>query len=242
MNTPRPSSARGDSPGDPTRPPSHRRIRSLIRLAAGISALGFIIAAGAAVTRPGWHQPRSIDFRVLPDDKAELLTLENRISEALNANHAVTVEIEEAQVNRWLAARQDLLANLIALPLDLERPSVRFDATGIRLATTRRVAGWNFIISAGGMPRISGDAVHLDDAHAAVGRLAVPLRWVVSWLPPARSDKALLDLRNLRMNRLFVWTNGERRCQLTELECRPGVVRVTLAPVDGAVGPRVTAP
>lgn len=210
---------------------SGRLVRRIVLLAvAGLGAAG-LIALAAASRRPGWYRPVSVDFRTLPADKAAFAAIENEISAALNAGRSATLELDETQVNRWLAARDDLLAGVVALPSGIARPCVRFGPEGVEAAATIDIAGWPAVISVVGVPRIEGESLVLDGARASIGRLRLPLGWVAD---RSEFDPVRAGAPGLRWPRSFVWTNGQRPCQLVSVELSQGAVHATLAPTATA--------
>jgi hypothetical protein len=203
-----------------------------------------LVALAAASCRPAWYQPASVDFRTLPADKAALAAIENEISAALNAGRPVSVELKEAQVNRWLAAHHDLLAGVVMLPPELQRPCLRFSPAGIEAAAAVQLGAWSSIVSIRGFPRIDGDYLVLEEPGARVGRLGLPLAWILDRLNLGATAN---PAPGLRWSRTFVWTNGLRPCQLMKVELGHGTVHLTLAPTTPTAGgvrsmPSLTSP
>lgn len=211
----------------------HRRVvvaMVLLLLAGGGLTLGF-----ALTWRPAWYRPASVDLARLRADKAALFKLQENISAALNAGRAITFELHEDQVNRWLAARAELklLAEVDALPL--ADPVVSFSPAGIRIASLVQRHGLALVLSARGQITPTGTQVVVTCDAVRLGALPVPRSWFWNALadfrrtadptnPPARPGAIILPNE-------WLWPNGKRPFWLHEFECSDGRVRITLRPV-----------
>ena len=92
-----------------------------------LALLALFLAAGAAATcRPSWYRPASIDYSRLERDKHAQLQLENQISAALNKGRSIEIELEQSQVNRWIAGRAELWPGEAPSLAPFARPQVEF--------------------------------------------------------------------------------------------------------------------
>lgn len=217
----------------PERRRARKRLRRvLIAAILGTSALLCVLLTLASA-RPGWYQPRSVDFATLAADKAALLDLENTISDALNAGRSVDIELRADQVNRWLAAAREIGAGMWSPPAEIQQPAVRFRDGTIDLAAVCTAGGVPAILGASGAVRIEGDTIVLSGAVGRVGRLPIPLAWVraLGAKLPAAGDAARSGSGDLVWKNEFTWENGRRRFRVVLCRVETGVVRVELAPL-----------
>jgi hypothetical protein len=214
-----------------------RKWLRLTLLALPIAIAGLLLTAGAAVTcRPSWYEPASIDYSRLQDDKRAQLRLENEISAALNGNRPIEFDLDQAQVNRWIAARHELWPAEAPSLEPFQRPQIVFlDGNRVRLGALLEQSGIQCVFSATFrlQPQADGLAVTCDSLHA--GALPAPRRLIAK---AARNltDRFGLDRQTLTEGKTTLpiegtWPNGKRRFRIADLTVRNGVLHVSLEPL-----------
>ncbi|MFQ5805144.1 MAG: hypothetical protein ACE5I3_01700 [Phycisphaerae bacterium] len=202
-----------------------------------VAVLGLLLSAGAALTcRPAWYRPVSIDYSRLPEDKRAQLRLENEISAALNRNAPIEIELDEAQVNRWIAARHELWPTEAPSLEPFQRPQVVFRrGNRVRLAALVEQSGMQVVLSATFHVDLQPDAlvVTWDAVHA--GALPTPRKLIekAARKLTRRLGLAEQDVTHGRMTLPVegTWPNGKRRVRIANLVISDGVVHVSLAPL-----------
>jgi hypothetical protein len=215
--------------------PRRRRLRQLLVLVP-LVALVMLLYAGAALTcQPAWYQPLSIDYERLEDDKRAQHRLENKISAALNENRPVEFTLEQAQLNRWIAARDELWPTEVPSIEPFSRPLVMLE-DGNRLRLAALVEHW-------GTRVVLSTVFHVDLQER---------RLVVTWdsiragalpTPQKLLEKAAgklagqLDLPEhavgddrITLPSEGIWPNGKRPFRITGFTITSGELRVRLEP------------
>ncbi len=195
-----------------------------------------LVGIGLAVTcRPGWYVPPAIDYERLHADKAALAAWQDEISTVLNAGAEIRVRLDQAQLNRWLAARAELWPPAGPAAELLAQPFVLLDAGEIRLAAIVGTGQWRGVLTVSGDVKVNDDQLVLRCTGAQLGVLPLPARAVcdelrqrapAGWHLVPGTGPATLVCQNE-----FVWPNGKRRCRLRELSVNAGVIEVVLQPV-----------
>ena len=203
-----------------------------------LTVLLVLIAVVAAITcRPSWYEPRSIDYTVLEADKRAQLRMENQISAALNQRRPIALELSEDQVNRWIAAREELWPGRVPTMEPLHRPMVRFlDQNRVGLAAEAQRASVRVVVSLTLTLTLTNDSVEIAWSAARAGALPLPRGYLDQI---GKAVEALLDSREIerQQGRLVlpsagVWPNGKQRFRLTELIVESGLLRARLEPVQ----------
>jgi hypothetical protein len=214
-----------------------RRWLRLALLVLPVAVAGLLLALGAALTCcPSWYEPPSIDYSRLQDDKRAQLRLENRISAALNDNRPVEFELDQAQVNRWIAARHELWPAEAPSFEPFERPQVvLLDGNRLRVGALLDHAGMQLVLSATLHLEAQPDGLVVNWDALRAGALPVPRRLI------AGAARRLTDRLELDSQALFnqsitlpveaTWPNGKRRFRIADLSIRAGVMRVSLEPL-----------
>lgn len=213
-----------------------RIVTLLIGTVFWIVVLGVV---AAATCRPAWYAPATIDQERLKSDKREFVHLLDSIGEALNRGVAIDFELDEAQVNRWIAARAELPSDWQFEVQGAAYPQVSFlDGSRIRLAATVGKAGVEVVLSAIVHVELSSEGVlvRLDSVRA--GALPAPrgaaLDSLQQMLGPIDATAERRRGTTISLPNEWTWPNGKRRFRVRRLELDAGVVRVSLEPVRAA--------
>ena len=212
----------------------HRRLLVILGAVVGVVILavgGFLLAG---TRRPAWYHPAPPDRARLHEDKAALAGLQEQISAALNAGREARFVLDEAQVNRWLAARAEIWPQL-ALDLGpLEQPQIRLRDGRLEVAASGRAGGMRVVGVLGCSVAVAEDTLVIRLDPLKVGALTAPRDWVSDILArPATRRGVVIDRRagTITLDNDWVWPNGKRRCRLRELEIGDGVATVGLEPL-----------
>lgn len=211
----------------------HRWIRRLL-IALGATALGVTALAGALMYRPGWYVPVPIDRGRLDSDNRDLVNLLDRIGVALNHGQSIDIELDQDQVNRWIAARDEWPEAVQRLDLGpLTDPLVLFESEGeVRLAATVRLSDVTVVISSDVRIEVAGDRVNLRLATARVGAAPVPRSLIDRFSREMRVDhpetRRLLHAGETSLPNEWVWPNGKRRFRIDSCASESGRLRIRL--------------
>ena len=203
----------------------------------GVTIVVLPLVGGLALTcRPSWYQPVSIDYTHLQEDKRTQLRLENEISAALNNNRAVEIELEEAQVNRWIAARDELWPGETPSLEPFPRPQVVFlEPNRVRLAALVERSGMPVVLSATFQIDLQADGLVLSWERARAGVLPTPGKLIEQaarrLTRRLRLDEQAATAGQVTLPGEWTWPNGKRRFRLADLAINDGVLRVTLVPL-----------
>lgn len=215
--------------------PRRRRLRLLLVLTPLI-ALAVLLCAGAALTcQPTWYQPLSIDYERLEDDKRAQHRLENNISAALNDNRPVEFTLDQAQVNRWIAARDELWPTEVPSIAPFSRPLVVFeDGNRVRLAARVEHLGLRVVLSAVFHVELRADELAVTWGSVRAGTLPMAgklLEQAARKLAERLNlpDHAVGDGRITLPNE-GRWPNGKRPFRITGLTITGGELHVRLEP------------
>lgn len=218
-----------------------RRVGRLVLwiVLGGALCIGAVLAGGVgAVTyRPTWYRPAAIDYARLPADKTDLVNLVDRVSKALNAGEPVEITFEQDQVNRWLAAREELEGWPDALRLrNVDTPVVMF-AEGNKLTAGVMIkrGEWGVVVSSTCAPRVAGDRIAVDYSGLKVGALPAPKSLLLEPLGQLVGEsraRKLLDDGVFETGNDFTWQNGKVRFRVSEVALTSGVARVVFEPLN----------
>ncbi len=195
-----------------------------------------LVGVGLAVTcRPGWYTPPTVDYGRLHDDKAALAAWQDEISTALNTGTEIRVQLDQAQLNRWLAARAEFWPQAAAVADALAQPFVLLNAGEVQIAAvvgTRQLRG---VLSVSGHATVNGDQLVLRCTGAHLGVLPLPASSVCNELrrrtPAGQHLVSGGSPTTLMFKNEFVWPNGKRRFRLRELSVNPGGLELVLEPL-----------
>lgn len=213
-----------------------RRLRVFLFVSPIVLLAALICAGGALTCRPSWYQPASIDYALIEADKHAHLKIENDISAALNGNSPVVIELDEEQVNRWIAGRQQFWPGEVPSLAPFENPQVNFLADGsVRLAALVELANVEAVLSITFRFELSGEDVIVKWEGARAGALPAPTA-LLNELAQAIADRLNLDDRVLSGSEFTLpneatWPNGKRRFRVTQIAIEPGSARVELKPL-----------
>jgi hypothetical protein len=200
---------------------------------------GLLLAAlGSATCRPDWYQPVNVDYSRLAADKRELVGLLDEIGAALNANRPIEVVLREEQINRWIAARDELWPGLQVELVGLAFPQVNLlENNRIRVAATARNGPVSVILSAVGRCELTDDQVRVRIERVSSGRLPIlrdpvlePLRRAIA---ESGGPRVSMDGDTITISNAWRWRNGERRFRVADFETARGMVRLRLEPLPG---------
>ncbi|MCA9242914.1 MAG: hypothetical protein KDA32_03075 [Phycisphaerales bacterium] len=188
----------------------------------------------AATCRPPWYQPRAIDYNLLPEDKRELARLGESIGTALHAGEGVELEIDEAQLNRWITARDELWPGRRVDLGPASDPWIDFTEEGyVRLAMTVRQPMLTSVISIAARPVPRDDHLILRITGARMGAIPAPTALIDRLKPmlESTSDGATLSEGGvLSLLNDFTWPNGDVRCRVATVEIDDLKMKLRLEP------------
>ncbi|MCG3127094.1 MAG: hypothetical protein CHACPFDD_01952 [Phycisphaerae bacterium] len=210
-----------------------RRLRRYAAAAAGALLLAVIVGGSAGTCRPAGYERVAIDHIRLPQDRNDFVNLVDRIGDALHRGEAIDFELSEDQLNRWIAARDELSPEPAPVRIEgLRYPHVRITPEGVVLAATRETAGIPLVISATIQVRVEGDALVWGLRRVAIGRLPLPTASVAEQLLRPLMARGVATQRTssgeIRTSNRFVWPNGRIDACVQALTIRPGVISVRL--------------
>jgi hypothetical protein len=212
-----------------------RRLPLLLVLIAIIVPVALLCALAALTCQPAWYQPLSIDYDRLEDDKRAQHQLENKISAALNDNRPVEFTLDQAQLDRWIAARDELWPTEVPSIEPFSCPQVVFeDGNRVRLAAQVEHANMRVVLSAVFQADLQEDALVVTWNSVRAGVLptpGTPLKDAVRRLAGHLSlpDHAVAnDCITLPSGGL--WPNGKRRFRIAEVAITAGKLHVRLEP------------
>jgi hypothetical protein len=201
----------------------------------GAAALFFLVTY-----RPGWYAPSAVDHSRLRADKRELVVLLDEIGAKLNAGQRVEINLDEAQVNRWVVARHELPELGVRFPA-LHDPQVRFTRDGVECATLVRWRGWSAVLTARLAVAVVDRELRLSVDQARVGALPVPWGILMGEWQMANTERSEVttERRATRepgwvLRNAFVWENGHAPFRVAAVSFAPQRLAVTLEPAEGA--------
>ena len=215
--------------------PRRRRRRWLLWSALLSTVLGLLLLAyglTAATARPAWFQPRAIDHARLPEDKRALVRLLDDVGRALNEDRPVTVTIDPEQLDRWLAARAELL-DLLAVDLGpVDHPVVLPQVDG-RVRVAGEVPWGDMRVVPSALLRFEFDEeqVRVFAAEARLGNLRVPASRLLRHVPGYERAAAAFGPNAWVGPNDWIWPNGNRRFRITGLDISPARIDVSLEPL-----------
>jgi len=212
------------------RRPRHRTILLLTILLLLLTGVGMLLAA---TCRPAWYAPATVNFATLHEDKRQLVALLDGIAGALNAGHSLRVVIDEAQANRWLAARDEMWPDATLELGPLNDPVVAFEEGDVRIGALLAHGTWRGVLSVRLRPVLSGEEVGFTIAQANLGALRIPAGMgldVVGQVGGLSRGGARLAGPTLWWPNAGVWPNGRRPFRVTACEVRAGRLVIELAP------------
>jgi len=209
----------------------------LLRMAiiSTITSMITIIALGGALTyKPAWYKPAAIDYAKLESDKRDVISLGDRISEALNARRPIEFELSTDQVNRWIAEKDEWPSGRDIIFAPFERPYVEFLAGGrVRIGALVRQSGIEAVVTFVGVPDVDGDRVVIVVESLGVGAAPLPWSRIESAIQPKLAEigasERVRDGRITLDNR-WLWPNGRRNYRVGSITVSEGVAKVRLEP------------
>lgn len=234
------------------------------RLATGALAAGLVllVTIWLLVHRvPAWYRPCTLDDSLMPAVRAQATRWVDTVSDQMVLGQPFTVELDEAEINRFIAARADLWPEgRTDFPDGIAGPAVAFEEGRVRVGCVVRVAGddraGGFVVSVAAVIEFARDTgeLRLRLESTRVGALPLPLalvrRAIQRYAGPQAAD-AMAKLgeasairvqdprgaaeqwfdHGVAMVNRFRWPNGERRFRIEQVEVSPGRCRVTIDPL-----------
>ncbi|MFH1748406.1 MAG: hypothetical protein ABIG44_15340 [Planctomycetota bacterium] len=197
-----------------------------------------LCALACATCRPAWYVPMTIDQERLKEDKREFVNMLDAIGGALNRGQTFNLELNEEQVNRWLAARAELPEDWSFEVEGATFPQISFLAGNrVRIAATVSRAGVEVVLSATVRLDLSDEhlLIHIESVRA--GSLPVPHKAAMKALAesleidPADADRH--GSNTILTRNVWEWPNGRRRFRILTLEVDSNLTRVSLEPFGG---------
>jgi len=213
-----------------------RRRWRLLLVVLPLVVLAAVLCVGAALTcQPAWYQPRSIDYERLEDDKRAQHRLENTISATLNDDRPVEFSLDEAQLNRWIAARQELWPTELPSIDPFSRPQVLLEnGNRLRLAARVEHSGMQVVLSAMFQVDLQADALVVTWDSVQAGALPTPRALLEK---AARKVAERLDLPDhavtdgrITLPNEWLWPNGKRPFRISGFLITSGELHVRLEP------------
>ncbi len=223
----------------PARPRARRRRWASALLITLLTLLITLTTLWLALTcRPAWYRPAAIDQARLRDDKHELVTLLDHIGAALNAGRSIRIELDAAQVNRWLTARREMWPDADIDLGPLRHPVLRFEPGGLRLAALADTGTFRTVLSARCHIALQDDRLALRCHAVRLGVLPVPSTWLQHPLAdllrsaadspaPSGDGTSLLDNR-------WRWPNGKVPFRLDRVSFTADHATLELTPLPRA--------
>ncbi|MGE0479099.1 MAG: hypothetical protein AB7Q17_01385 [Phycisphaerae bacterium] len=224
------------SPAPPAVPGRRIRRRALLLVAGGLAAFVAIGLPAAVLWRPTWYRPPSVDFSRLKEDERDLVAMLESVGARLANDASVLLEIDVAQANRWIAARELLWPEAHQPDLGpIRNPYVAISAADrLRVGAVASYGGWRAVISTDWHVELTGENIRLRCEAVRIGALPVG---GAAWLGTvAEFAQEALPRLSVDPNGVVVmpldweWPNGKRRFRVSELALAPGRVVLRLAP------------
>jgi len=168
--------------------PGARR-RRWIRFLCGCVALSVIGLGAVWLTfqhKPAWYRPARVSQGQLQDIRDSLTDANLEFSGALVGGQPFDFVLDDARVNRWLAAREHIYPDAKPwVPVWIRDPAVAFEGGRVILGGVIEFDGWNVVASVHVAVELVDDGVRLRLAGVRGGSLPIPL---------SSGDRALGDL------------------------------------------------
>lgn len=228
-------SSANPNPAAPLRKPHWWRRVSLVSTLLLLGLLGFVYFSTRSV--PAWYHPAAIDTARLSDDKRDLTNLLDAIGGALNGERTAEIVLDEAQLNRWLAARNEM-----PLPAEwsydvngIEKPQINLLGDGnLRVAATVQRGSSDYVLACLVHLDLVEGRLQLTPTDVTLGGLSLPrivLDWATKQAAARAPGKQVLDLSHgVELPARGTWPNGKRRFSLAAIEVSPGQIKLQLKP------------
>ncbi len=212
-----------------------RRWLWLLVVPATVSLAGLVLSTCALTQRPAWYRPYTLDESRLAADKSNLANLIDRVSIALNGRQAIRIELDEAQLNRWIAAREEWPEALADLDLGpLEYPQLLLlDGNRLRLAARAVQADTEVIVSVDFSFHVRGDRFVVGWTGTRVGHFPLPRMLInaVADVGDRQVAAELLGTGGLNLPNAWTWPNGRPRFRIRELRIEAERLSIVLEPI-----------
>lgn len=218
-----------------------RRWLLLLFLGSGTALLSLVAVGYFALTcRPAWYQPISIDYARLDEDKRLQIQIENQVSAKLNRAEPADVELDEATLNRWVAAREELFPGEVPSIEPIKRPQViLLDDNRLRFAGEVTESGVTTIASVEVEFEITEEYITIRWNSSKLGALPISreliddgIRKVVQG---AGARIARLSPGELVIPNEGIWPNGNQPFRVEDLQIEAGRLRTKLGPLEAKI-------
>lgn len=212
--------------------------RRLLRYCLFSAALGLlaVLALILAITwKPAWYQPVALDFASLDADKAFVASTADRVGDALIRGQSVTLEFDEAQLNRILAARDEWPQGREYSLGPISDPYIDLrDDDRIRLGARASYGVVRAVVSATFGFKVTDELLTIRLDEAAAGVAPAPggvLERVTRQLAEQAGHRSAQQTgEGLSLINDFVWPNGRIRYRVSEIRVDDSKLRLTLKP------------
>lgn len=216
-------------------PPRSRTLRRIGWLFFAALCITLAIAVVASLKRPAWYRPASIDYAHLEEDKRALVGLYDRISADLNAGRPCRFTIDEAQLNRWIAANAEFWPHLASRFALVDQPVIRFPRTAeAEVAATFSQGQWRSVGCATIRITVPG-RLHGQVSGLQVGALPLPARWLWPIVKTKVQEHARhgveLEGEGITVFNEWVWENGKVPFRVSEIQITPGQATLVFTPL-----------
>ncbi|RMF75796.1 MAG: hypothetical protein D6744_13050 [Planctomycetota bacterium] len=196
----------------------------------------------AATCRPGWYQPAVVDYARLDSDNRALVNLLDRIGVELNGGRALELRLEQDQINRWIAARDEWPEAVGRVDLgDLRSPQVLLlSGNRARLAAMVERGGFGVVLSCDVRFELDGEKLLIYWEQFRAGLLPAPRALIEEALSrSARSSalRAAAESGRLSLPNRWVWPNGKPEFVFRAIEISDGTARIELTPTGSRGAP-----
>ena len=213
----------------------------------GVGAAIVLAAAASwlAVARvPSWYRPPHVGATQYQDVRDDLEAAFNQLNLAMQGDERFDYVVDEARLNRWIAAREQIWPGLRQyVPPELQWPVVAFRENGIVVAGVVEIGGVRSVLSVILSVRAEPDRMIVKLARCRLGAVPVP-HWMVRRFLEAMSRSAPPEsaghprdlLKGMVLENRFDWPNGARRFRISAVEVRTGHLVATIHPSSARHG------
>lgn len=217
------------------RPSWGRRLVKYLLLSVSLGLLALAGFVCAVTWQPSWYRPAAVDYARLEEDKAFVANTADRIGDALIRGEPVTVELDEARLNRLIAERTEWPQGREISLGGLNDPYVDLrDGDRIRVGARATYGRARAVISATLGFGVADDSLTIRLEDAAAGAAPAPgglLERVTHQIAQQAGREAHEEAPgSITLRNDFVWPNGKVRYRVKEIHIEESKLRIMLAP------------